>query len=77
MAEHDHLCFADFEFTCGGGVGRTGCEMLSVGIIVCDEKYNITDTYYSTARPAKIHKINSFRGKYFRKNPCVKRRIGL
>lgn len=58
MAEHDHLCFADFEFTCGGGVGRTGCEMLSVGIIVCDEKYNITDTYYSTARPAKIHKMS-------------------
>lgn len=58
MAEHDYLCFADFEFTCGGGVSRTGCEMLSVGIIVCDEKYKLTDTYYSTARPAKIHKMS-------------------
>lgn len=53
-----YLCFADFEFTCGGGVSRTGCEMLSVGVIICDRSYNIVDTFYSTARPARVHKMS-------------------
>lgn len=61
VAEHKrppYLCFADFEFTCGGGVSRTGCEMLSVGVIVCDRSYKIIDTFYSTSRPARIHKMS-------------------
>lgn len=44
-------CFGDFEFTCGGKIVRDTCELLSVGIIICDGSYKIRESFYCTARP--------------------------
>ena len=53
--------FGDFEFTCGGAVTATGkTELISVGVVVCDEDYNILEEYYSTAKPLKYPKLSSF-----------------
>ena len=52
-----NMCFADFEFTCGGNIHRYGCEMLSVGIVVCDSMYNIQEQFYRTARPVHFSKM--------------------
>lgn len=48
-----HLCFADFEFTCGKGISRWKCETLSVGLVICDRSYKIEETFYRTCRPNK------------------------
>jgi len=53
----EYMCFADFEFTCGGNIHRYGCEMLSVGIVVCDSMYNIKEQFYCTARPVRFYKM--------------------
>ncbi|MBR0141309.1 MAG: hypothetical protein IJM19_03575 [Ruminococcus sp.] len=49
----DYLCFADFEFTCGKGISRWKCEILSVGLVICDNKYRIKENFYCTCRPNK------------------------
>lgn len=46
-------CFADFEFTCGKGINRWTCETLSIGIVICDESYQLLDTFYCTCKPLK------------------------
>ena len=45
------LCFGDFEFTCGINIARDTCELLSVGIVICDSSYKIVKTFYCTAKP--------------------------
>lgn len=50
--DNGYLCFGDFEFTCGGNITRDTCELLSVGIVICDSSYKIVKTFYCTARPA-------------------------
>ena len=47
------MCFADFEFTCGFNISSAASEVLSAGIIICDDEYHIVEKYYSTARPNK------------------------
>lgn len=48
------LCFADFEFTCGGNAKRDDVELLSIGLVVSsDDAMSITDTFYKTVRPIK------------------------
>lgn len=51
MYDEKYMCFADFEFTCGEPIRRMKSEMLSIGLVICDEKYKIVDRYYSTAKP--------------------------
>ncbi|MBR6873800.1 MAG: hypothetical protein IKN17_09880 [Ruminococcus sp.] len=50
----ENLCFADFEFTCGFYIDKAQCELLSVGLVVCDGQYNILETFYRTVKP-NIH----------------------
>lgn len=52
-----YYCFGDFEFTCGGRIMRDNCELLSVGIIICDSDYKICESFYCTARPVKYPKM--------------------
>lgn len=54
-----YYCFADFEFTCGGGINRYRTELLSVGLIVCDSTYQIVRRYYSTMKPVKYPKLTN------------------
>ena len=51
------MCFADFEFTCGGFIDNTRSEILSVGIVICSPEYEIVEKYYSTARPNKFSRM--------------------
>lgn len=51
--KQDFLCFADFEFTCGKGISRWKCETLSVGLVICDDKYRIKENFYCTCCPNK------------------------
>ena len=53
------LCFADFEFTCGGGINRWKAELLSVGLIICDREFNVVQRFYSTVKPAKQPKMTT------------------
>ena len=53
-----YLCFADFEYTCGGMTGDTpfdaayGQEILSIGLVIADRKTGEPiDTFYRTVRP--------------------------
>ena len=50
----ENLCFADFEFTCGFYIDKAQCELLSIGLVICDGEYNVLKTYYRTAKP-NIH----------------------
>ena len=50
----ENLCFADFEFTCGFYIDKAQCELLSIGLVICDGEYNVLKTYYRTTRP-NIH----------------------
>ena len=43
-------CFGDFEFTFGKEIGNKS-ELISAGIIICDDDFNIIKRYYSTALP--------------------------
>ena len=48
------LCFADFEFTCGGNIVRGEVELLSIGLVITDDSAEtILDTFYDTVRPIK------------------------
>lgn len=53
-------CFADFEFTCGREIPKNDVEVLSVGLIVTDEKYNIKEEFYRTMKPIKHSTLTSF-----------------
>ncbi|MBR1750625.1 MAG: exonuclease domain-containing protein [Ruminococcus sp.] len=48
------LCFADFEFTCGGAAKRDDVELLSIGLVISDDEgRQLTDTFYETVRPIR------------------------
>ena len=48
------LCFADFEFTCGGNITGDRVELLSIGLVITDDDaQNVLDTFYDTVRPIK------------------------
>ena len=51
------MCFADFEFTCGGFIDNTRSEILSVGMVICSPDYDIVEKFYSTARPNKFPRM--------------------
>lgn len=51
------MCFADFEFTCGGFIDNTRSEILSVGMVICSPDYEIAEKFYSTARPNKFPRM--------------------
>ena len=51
------MCFADFEFTCGGFIDNTRSEILSVGMVICSPDYEIVEKFYSTARPNKFPRM--------------------
>ncbi len=53
----EFLCFADFEFTCGGFIDNTRSEILSVGLVICSPEYEIVEKFYSTARPCKFPRM--------------------
>jgi len=53
----EFLCFADFEFTCGGFIDDTRSEILSVGLVICSPEYEIAEKFYSTARPCKFPRM--------------------
>lgn len=57
--QSEHLCFADFEYTCGGMANDTafdtayGQEILSVAlVVVMRQTGSLVDTFYQTIRPA-------------------------
>lgn len=48
------LCFADFEFTCGGRIVRDEVELLSIGLVISDDDAkNVIDTFYDTVLPLR------------------------
>ena len=48
------LCFADFEFTCGGNIVASEVELLSIGLVITDDDAkNILTTFYDTVRPIR------------------------
>lgn len=52
------LCFADFEFTCGGNITGDKVELLSIGLVITDDDaQNVLDTFYDTVRPIKHPKL--------------------
>ena len=53
----EYLCFADFEFTCGGFIDNTRSELLSVGLVICSPHYEIAEKFYSTIRPCKFPRM--------------------
>ncbi|MDE5770017.1 MAG: exonuclease domain-containing protein [Ruminococcus sp.] len=55
--KNKYLCFADFEFTCGYCIKRYESEILSVGIVICDESYKIKERFYCTCRPHRFPKL--------------------
>ena len=54
-----YICFADFEFTCGGNINRWRTELLSVGLVICDEKLSVVQRFYSTVKPVKQPKMTA------------------
>lgn len=54
----NYIGFADFEFTCGSPMYRFRSEMLSVGVVICDSDYNITEKFYATSRPNRFPKLS-------------------
>lgn len=55
--EKQYLCFADFEFTCGYFINKNDSEILSAGVVICDESYNISEKFYCTSRPNHFPKL--------------------
>ncbi len=65
--ESELLCFADFEYTCGGMAGDTffdvayGQEILSVGLVVALRGTGeVIDTFYQTIRPTHNQILTAF-----------------
>lgn len=52
-----YICFADFEFTCGYCINKNDSEILSAGIVICDENYRIQEKFYCTCRPKRFPKL--------------------
>ncbi len=52
-----YICFADFEFTCGGFISSDKSEMLSAGAVICSHDYEIAERFYSTAKPNRFPKM--------------------
>lgn len=59
-----NYCFIDFEFTCDGKIEKNRFiddgrmkkshrEIISVGLVVCDKKFNIKKRYYSVIKPVE------------------------
>lgn len=55
--EKNFFCFADFEFTCGYCIHKLDCEILSAGVVICDESYNIKEKFYCTSKPNRFPKM--------------------
>lgn len=55
--EKKYFCFADFEFTCGYCIHKLESEILSAGVVICDESYNIREKFYCTAKPNRFPKM--------------------
>ncbi|MDE6835199.1 MAG: hypothetical protein K2J39_13280 [Ruminococcus sp.] len=55
--EKKYLCFADFEFTCGYCIHKLDSEILSSGVVICDENYIIQERFYCTSRPNRYPKM--------------------
>lgn len=53
-----YIGFADFEFTCGTAKYRFCSEMLSVGVVICDTDYNVTEKFYATSKPNRYPKLS-------------------
>ena len=67
LATSDYLCFADFEYTCGGMAEDKqfdvtyGQEILSVGIVVAKrDTADIVDSFYQTIRPSHNQILTGF-----------------
>lgn len=57
MCKNKYLCFADFEFTCGYCINKYDSEILSAGVVICDDKYEVKEKFYCTCRPHKFPKL--------------------
>lgn len=55
--EKKYLCFADFEFTCGYCIHKLDSEILSSGVVICDENFVIKEKFYCTSRPNRYPKM--------------------
>lgn len=55
--EKKYFCFADFEFTCGYCIHKLDSEILSAGVVICDESYNIREKFYCTSKPNRYPKL--------------------
>ncbi|MCM1313928.1 MAG: exonuclease domain-containing protein [Prevotella sp.] len=55
--EKKYLCFADFEFTCGYCIHKLDSEILSSGVVICDENYEVKEQFYCTSRPNRYPKM--------------------
>lgn len=53
-----NYCFGDFEFTCGGKANYIGGELLSAGLVICDDRFNVLEKFYSTMRPVENRKLH-------------------
>ena len=52
------LCFADFEFTCGGNITGDKVELLSIGLVITDDSAQaVLDTFYDTVRPIRHSRL--------------------
>ncbi|MDE6034503.1 MAG: hypothetical protein K2G36_01135 [Ruminococcus sp.] len=56
-SEKKYICFADFEFTCGYCIHKLDSEILSSGVVICDEDYIIKESFYCTSRPNRYPKM--------------------
>lgn len=56
-SEKKYLCFADFEFTCGYFINKLDSEILSAGVVICDESYKVLEKFYCTSRPNRFPKL--------------------
>lgn len=55
--EKKYICFADFEFTCGYCIHKLDSEILSAGVVICDESYDIKERFYCTTKPNRYPKM--------------------
>lgn len=55
--EKNYFCFADFEFTCGYCIHKLDSEILSAGVVICDESYSIKEKFYCTSKPNRFPKL--------------------
>ena len=46
-------CFGDFEYSCLDTKSDGGLPIISVGVIICDGKMQVMDSFYKTVKPLK------------------------